>query len=152
MRRYFLMAVVSVSVLAACVPHAPPSSDVDAWQGRLEHVTPASQPPALVRSVLNTAIRAGVPVVCPALSAQAATAYRLFVTATCAAIVASTDPFTSLTTTLPALCAGDPPVGASVFPNLKPVLIATCPLLVQLPALLNVAQYVPVVGPVVGPA
>lgn len=55
----------------------------------------------------------------------------------------SDDPFTTVTTTLPALCAGDPPLGASVFPTLAPVLPATCPLLVTLPELLGLTQYVP---------
>jgi hypothetical protein len=48
-----------------------------------------------------------------------------------------------VTTVLPALCAGDPPVGASVFPNLALAIEATCPLLVTLPDLLGVAEYVP---------
>jgi hypothetical protein len=93
--------------------------------------------------VLNVAIRAGVPVVCPPLAAQAAPEYRTFVTATCASIVASNDPFTTTTQIIPALCAGSPPIGTLVFPNLAPAITATCPLIVQLPTLLKLTQYVP---------
>jgi len=67
--------------------------------------------PPWSREVLNAGIRTGVPVSCPALVAQAAPEYRPFVTATCDAIIESDDPFTTVTTTFPALCAGDPPIG-----------------------------------------
>jgi hypothetical protein len=148
MRRLLVVTIASVGLLAGCFPGPGPvpGGDVQAWQTKLENVTPPASPPPLVRDLLNVAIRTGVPVVCPVLAAQAAPAYQSFVTATCAAIVASNDPFTTVTSLLPALCAGNPPLGAQVFPNLKLALIATCPLLVQLPALLNVAQYVPLVG------
>ena len=104
---------------------------------------PASHPPPLVRELLNVGIRTGVPIVCPGLVALAAPEYQSFVTATCDAIVESDDPFTTVTTTLPALCAGNPPLGASVFPTLAPVLPVTCPLLVTLPDLLGLTEYVP---------
>jgi hypothetical protein len=149
MRRALILSIASLGLLAGCIPTpgpGPVAVDVQAWQTKLELVTPAASPPPVVRDVLNVAIRAGVPVVCPALAAQAAPAYQAFVTATCAAIVASPDPFTTVTTVLPAMCAGNPPVGASVFPNLKLALVATCPLILQLPTLLKVAQYVPLVG------
>ena len=93
--------------------------------------------------MLNAGIRTGVPVSCPALVAQAAPEYRPFVTATCDAIIESDDPFTTVTTTFPALCAGDPPIGARVFPQLAPVLPSTCPLLVTLPDPLGLTEYVP---------
>lgn len=154
MRRGFVAAaVLSIALLTGftgCGPSPTPSpvapADLQAWQAKLEHVTPVPSPPPVVRELLNYSIRAGVPVVCPALAAQAATAYQPFVTGTCAAIVASNDPFTTTTSLLPALCAGNPPLGATIFPNLKLVLIATCPLIVQLPPLLNLTQYVPLLG------
>ena len=141
-----LLAVVSTAGLTACpAPQPPGGIDPDgltAWKAKLENVQPASSPPPLIRNVLNAAIRAGVPVVCPALAGQAAPEWRSFVTATCDSIVASDDPFTTTTQTLPALCAGDPPIGASVFPTLAAPLTATCPLILQLPPLLNLTQYV----------
>ena len=145
MRRLLLVLVVSLGlVLAACVPRSPvPAPAIEAWKAELINVTPVSSPPPIIREVLNVGIRAGVPIVCPALVAQAAPEYQPFVTATCDAIVESDDPFTTTTTTLPALCAGDPPLGASVFPTLAPVLPATCPLLVMLPELLGLTQYLP---------
>jgi hypothetical protein len=144
-------AVLSIAVVTGftgCEPTPTPvaSADLQAWQTKLEVVVPASSPPPLVRELLNVAIRAGVPVVCPAITSQAADAYKPFVTGTCDAIVASDDPFTTTTSLLPALCAGSPPLGATIFPNLKPALIATCPLLVQLIPLLNLTQYVPGFG------
>ncbi len=57
--------------------------------------------------------------------------------------MASNDPFTTVTQVLPALCAGDPPLGATVFPTLATPISATCPLLVQLPGILGLTQYVP---------
>lgn len=135
---------MSVVVLTACpAPGPAPNEDLTEWKTELERVDPPSNPPALVRSLLNVAIRQGVPVACPALASQAAPEYRTFVTATCDSIVASDDPYTTVTQVLPALCAGDPPIGASVFPNLAPAIIATCPLIVQLPAILGLTQYVP---------
>jgi hypothetical protein len=83
---------------------------------------------------------------CPVITAQAADAYKPFVAGTCDAIVASDDPFTATTSVLRALCAGSPPLGAEVFPNLEQALIATCPLLLQLIPLLNLTQYVPGFG------
>jgi hypothetical protein len=146
MRRVLSIAgtLVSVVLLTACPGPAPgPNQDLTAWKAKLEHVTPPASPPPLVRTVLNVAIRQGVPVACPALAAQAAPEYRTFVTATCASIVASNDPFTTTTQVLPALCAGSPPIGASVFPNLAPEITATCPLIMQLPTILKLTQYVP---------
>lgn len=146
MRRMLSVAgiLVSVVLLTACPgPRPGPNQDLTAWKSKLEHVTVPASPPPLIRQVLNVAIRHGVPVACPALSSQAAPEYRTFVTATCASIVASNDPYTTTTQVLPALCAGNPPIGASVFPNLAPALTATCPLIVQLPALLSLTQYVP---------
>jgi hypothetical protein len=145
MRRMLLIPVVLVAlvVLAACHPQPVPASDIAPWQQKLEHPTIATSPPPVVRTLLNIAIRQGVPVVCPALTAQADPAYQPFVTATCASIVASDDPFTTTTQVLPALCAGSPPIGATVFPKLAPVLTATCPLIVQLVPLLGLTQYVP---------
>jgi len=144
MRRVLAVVVMSVGLASACVPPTPvPPSTLTQWKDTLVHVTPPASPPPLVREVLNVGIRAGIPIVCPALVAQAAPEYQAFVTATCDAIVESDDPFTTVTTTLPALCAGDPPLGASVFPTLAPVLPATCPLLVTLPDLLALTQYVP---------
>jgi hypothetical protein len=142
------LAVLSMVGLTACPGSTSPPGGLDpaavqAWKSKLENVTPASKPPPLVRNVLNVAIRAGVPVVCPSLANQAAPEWRSFVTLTCDSIVASDDPFTTTTTTLPALCAGNPPIGASVFPQLATPLTATCPLLVQLVPLLNLTQYVP---------
>ena len=146
MRRVLSVAGVlaSVVVLTACPsPQPGPNQDLTAWKSKLENVTPPPSPPPLIRNLLNAAIRQGVPVACPALTAQAAPEYRTFVTATCASIVASDDPFTTTTQVLPALCAGNPPIGASVFPNLAPAITATCPLIVQLPAILKLTQYVP---------
>lgn len=147
-------AVLSIALLTGftgCGPGSPPptpvaKADLQAWQAKLEVVVAAPTPPPIVRQLLNTAIRAGIPVACPVITSQAADAYKPFVTGTCDAIVASNDPFTTTTSLLPALCAGNPPLGASIFPNLKPVLIATCPLLVQLVPLLNLTQYVPGFG------
>jgi len=135
--------LASVVVLTACPgPQPVPNQDLTAWKHKLENVTPPPSPPPLIRNVLNTAIRQGVPVACPALASQAAPEYRTFVTATCDSIVASDDPFTTMTEVLPALCAGNPPIGASVFPNLAPAITATCPLIVQLAPLLGLTQYV----------
>ena len=39
--------------------------------------------------------------------------------------------------------AGNPPIGATVFPTLATPLTATCPLILQLPPLLKLTQYVP---------
>ncbi len=145
MRRMLLIpvALVALVVIAACNPQPVPAADIVPWQQKLENVTPPKSPPPLARDLLNIAIRQGVPVVCPALTAQAAPAYQPFVTATCASIVASNDPFTTTTQVLPALCAGSPPIGATVFPKLAPVITATCPLIVQLVPLLHLTQYVP---------
>jgi hypothetical protein len=142
------LAVLSMVGLTACPGSTSPPGGLDpagvqAWKSHLENVTPVSTPPPLIRNVLNVAIRAGVPVVCPALSSQAAPEYQAFVTATCDSIVASDDPFTTTTHVLPALCAGNPPIGASVFPSIAPAITATCPLILQLPPLLNLTQYVP---------
>jgi hypothetical protein len=142
------LAVLSMVGLTACPASQPPPGGIDAaglqqWKSTLEHPTPPPSPPPLVRNVLNVAIRAGIPVVCPALASQAAPEWQPFVTATCDSIVASDDPFTTTTQTLPALCAGDPPIGASVFPTLATPLTATCPLILQLPPLLDLTQYVP---------
>lgn len=147
MRRTFLIAVAVLAfvvVAAACHPQPVPTSDIAPWQQRLEHPgPPKSPPPPVVRTLLNIAIRQGVPVACPTLTAQADPVYQPFITATCASIVASDDPFTTTTVVLPALCAGSPPIGAAVFPKLAPVLTATCPLIVQLVPLLGLTQYVP---------
>ncbi len=154
MRRGFVAAaglsIVLLTGFTGCDPSPTPTpvapADLQVWQATLEHVTPASSPPPLVRELLNSSIRAGIPIVCPALVSQAAPTYQPFVSGTCDAIVASNDPFTTTTSLLPAMCAGNPPLGATVFPNLKLALIATCPLIVQLPALLNLTQYVPLFG------
>ncbi len=122
---------------------SPAAKDVQAWTDHLEHVTPPASPPPVVRILLNTGIRTSVPIVCPALVSQAAPEYRAFVSATCDAIVHSVDPFTTVTQVLPALCAGSPPIGTLVFPKLAPVITATCPLVVTLPDLLLLTQYVP---------
>lgn len=145
MRRMLTVGLMAVSlvVLTGCPGPNPAPDPLAAWKYKLEHVTPPPSPPPLVRSVLNVGIRQGVPIACPALASQAAPAYRAFVTATCASIVASNDPFTTVTQVIPALCAGSPPIGASVFPNLAPAIIATCPLIVQLPTILKLTQYVP---------
>lgn len=145
MRRTLMigLAAVSLVVMTGCPGPGPAPDPLAAWKNKLEHVTPPSSPPPLVRNLLNVAIRAGVPVACPALTAQAAPEYKAFVTATCDSIVASDDPFTSVTQTLPALCVGNPPIGASVFPNLAAPITATCPLLLQLPTILKLTQYVP---------
>lgn len=146
MRRLLTMglAAMSLVVMTACPgPQPAPDPGLPAWKYKLEHVTPPPKPPPLVRQVLNVGIRTGVPVACPALSAQAAPEYQAFITATCASIVASNDPFTTVTQVLPALCAGSPPIGASVFPNIAPAITATCPLLVTLPSILKLTQYVP---------
>ena len=142
MRKVAVTTLLSVGLLVGCMP-GPAAKDVQAWTNTLEHVTPATTPPPVIRNVLNVGIRAGVPVVCPALVSQAAPQFQSFVSATCDAIVKSDDPFTTATQTLPALCAGNPPVGTLVFPKLAPVLTATCPLVLQLPALLKLTQYVP---------
>jgi hypothetical protein len=150
MRRLFAaagVAVLSMVGLTACPAPQPPGgldpAGMTAWKRTLTDVQPASSPPPLIRNVLNAAIRAGVPVACPALANQAAPEYRAFVTATCDSIVASDDPFTTTTQVLPALCAGNPPIGASVFPTLATPITATCPLILQLPAILKLTQYVP---------
>src|SRR5262249_5637819 len=142
------LAVLSMVGLTACPGSQPPPGGLDAagvaaWKHTLVDVKPVSNPPPLIRNVLNAAIRAGVPVACPALAGQAAPEYQAFVTATCDSIVASDDPFTTTTQVLPALCAGSPPIGASVFPSIAPVITATCPLIVQLPTILKLTQYVP---------
>ena len=144
-------AVLSIAVVTGftgCDPTPTPvaPADLQAWQVKLEVVVPVSSPPPIIRQLLNATIRAGVPVACPAITAQAADAYKPFVTGTCDAIVASNDPFTTTTTVLPTLCSGNPPLGATVFPNLKPALVATCPLLLQLIPLLSLTQYVPGFG------
>ena len=148
-----LVATAALSIALAagftgCQPTPTPvaAADLQAWQTKLEVVVPASSPPPIVRDLVNVAIRAGVPVACPVVTSQAADAYKPFVAGTCDAIVASDDPFTTTTSLLPALCAGNPPLGATIFPNLKPALIATCPLLLQLVPLLGLTQYVPGFG------
>jgi hypothetical protein len=97
----------------------------------------------LVHALLNTAIRTGIPVACPVLSSQAAPDFQSFITGTCTAIQKSNDPYTALVKVLPALCAGDPPVGAKAFPKLAPAIEAGCPLLVQLAPLLNIFESPP---------
>ncbi len=83
MRRMFSVgvALVSLVVMTGCPGPQPGGDPYAPWKADLEHVTPASSPPPLIRTVLNTAIRTGVPVACPALAAQAAPEYRTFVTA-----------------------------------------------------------------------
>jgi hypothetical protein len=141
------LAVLSMVGLTACPGSSPPGGidpvGLQKWKTTLEHPKVVSNPPPLVRNVLNVAIRAGVPVVCPSLANRAAPEWRSFVTGTCDSIVKSDDPFTTTTTTLPALCAGNPPIGATVFPTLATPLTATCPLILQLPPLLKLTQYVP---------
>jgi hypothetical protein len=142
------LAVLFMVGLTACPGSTSPPGGIDPvglqkWKTTLEHPQVVSNPPPLIRNVLNVAIRAGIPVVCPAHAGQAAPEWRSFVTATCDSIVASDDQFTTTTTTLPALCAGNPPIGASVFPTLATPLTATCPLILQLPPLLKLTQYVP---------
>ena len=146
MRRLLSVAgtLMAVVVLTACPGPGPgPNQDLTAWKNKLENVTPPNKPPPLIRNLLNVAIRQGVPIACPALASQAAPEFRTFVTATCDSIVASDDPYTTMTQVLPALCAGNPPIGASVFPNLAPAITATCPLIVQLVPILGLTQYVP---------
>jgi hypothetical protein len=139
------VAVLLAAVLfVGCRPSGVSPEDLEAWSDHLEDVTPSTRQPPLARQLLNVVIRAGVPFVCPALVGQAAPEWRSFVDATCDAIVASDDPFTTTVELLPALCARDPPLGGTVFPNLAPALTATCPLLLQLPGLLGLARYVPV--------
>jgi hypothetical protein len=99
------LAVLSMVGLTACPGSTSPPGGIDPvglqkWQATLEHPKVVSNPPPLVRNVLNVAIRAGVPVVCPSLANQAAPEWRSFVT-------------------------------------------ATCPLILQLPPLLELTQYVP---------
>lgn len=155
MRRGLVAAVVLAAALltgftgcnpAPSDPQPVSEADLAVWTHVMVDVTPPASPPPLLRQVLNTGIRTTVPVVCPALAAQAAETYRPFVTATCAGIVASDDPFTTATQVLPALCAGDPPLGATVYPQHAPALVATCPLIRQLPPLLGLTQYVPLFG------
>ncbi len=144
MRRLALAVLVAAILVVGCRPSGVSPADLEAWSDHLEDVTPSARQPPLTRQLLNVAIRTGVPVVCPALVGQAAPEWRSFVDATCDAIVASDDPFTTTVELLPALCAGDPPLGATVFPNLAPALTATCPLLVRLPGLLGLTRYAPV--------
>jgi hypothetical protein len=137
------LAALSLVVLTGCPAPGPAADPLAAWKHKLENVTPPPSPPGPVRQVLNLAIRQAVPVVCPALTAQAAPEFKPFMTATCASIVASADPYTTTTQLLPALCAGNPPVGAKVFPQYASAITATCPLIVQLPPLLNLTSFVP---------
>ena len=146
MRRTLMagFAAISMVLLTACPGAGPATDPLAAWKQKLEKLTPPPSPPGPVRQLLNVAIRQGVPVVCPALTAQAAPTFQPFITATCASIVASNDPYTTTTQLLPALCAGSPPVGAQVFPQYATALTATCPLIVQLPPLLNLTRFVPI--------
>ncbi len=136
-------AAFSLLFLTACPGTGPAPDPLAQWKQALVDVTPPPSPPGPVRQVLNVGIRTGVPLVCPALTAQAAPEFQSFISATCASIVASNDPYTTTTQLLPALCAGSPPIGTKVFPQYATALTATCPLIVQLPPLLNLTRFVP---------
>lgn len=136
--RRILLLVSTLAVFAgltACLPS--PQPDLTEWKDRIENVEPSDAVGPIVKGIINEAIRAGIPVVCPIVVSQAAPEFRAFITATCDSIAASNDPYTSLIEVLPVLCAGDPPLGATVFPNLAPLIIGGCPFLLQLLPLLD---------------
>jgi hypothetical protein len=137
-RLVFLVAVVIGLVAVACQPNPVPPDALARWEHRLSDVTPSGPP--LLHALLNEAIRTGMPIACPIIVGQAEPGYRAFIQGSCNAIAKSNDPYTSLVTVLPALCAGDPPVGALAFPKLAVAIEAGCPLLVQLGPLLNIFQ------------
>jgi hypothetical protein len=114
-----------------------PPAELAKWEYRLSHVTPSLTPPPLVKAILNEAIRTGIPIVCPIIVSQAEPEYQAFITGSCNAIANSNDPYTTLVKVLPALCAGDPPVGALAFPKLATAIELGCPLLLQLAPLLD---------------
>jgi hypothetical protein len=142
-RLLFVSAVIVGLVAAACQPNPVPPAELAKWQARFENVTPASGPPPVVHGLLNEAIRKGIPVVCPVIVKQAEPDFQAFITATCSSIAKSNDPYTALVKVLPALCKGDPPLGAQVFPKLALAIEASCPLLVQLAPLLNIFEAPP---------
>jgi hypothetical protein len=139
MRRLLFIGVVIVGLAAAaCEPNPVPPDALAKWEAEFTNVTPLPTPPPIVHSLLNTAIRRGIPVVCPVLASQAEPDFQAFITGTCNAIQKSNDPYTALVKVLPALCAGDPPVGSLAYPKLAPAIEAGCPLLLQLAPLLDI--------------
>ena len=139
MRRLLLLAVLVFGLLAsACQPNPVPPAALARWEVRISVVVPQPDAPAVVHALLNEAIRQGIPVVCPVIVSQAEPDFQPFITGTCNAIVRSNDPYTSLIKVLPALCKGDPPVGAQAFPRLAKAIEVGCPLLLQLAPLLNI--------------
>jgi hypothetical protein len=138
-RLLFLAAVVLGLVATACQPTVPPAA-LARWEQKLSNVTPQPDAPAIVHALLNEAIRTGIPVVCPVIAGQADPSFQSFITGSCSAIANSNDPYTSLVKLLPALCAGDPPVGALAFPKLATAIELGCPLLLQLAPLLNIFE------------
>jgi len=139
-RLLFLAAVVIGLVASACQPNLVPPAELARWENRLSHVTPQPDAPAIVHALLNEAIRTGIPIVCPIVASQADPSFKAFITGSCTAIANSNDPYTSLVKLLPALCAGDPPVGALAFPKLATAIELGCPLLLQIAPLLNIFE------------
>jgi hypothetical protein len=138
MRRVlFASALAAGLLLASCQPNPVPPDALARWQARISNVTPQPDAPALVHALLNEAIRQGVPIACPVIAGQAEPEFRAFITGTCDAIVRSNDPYTSLVKLLPALCAGDPPVGAQAYPKLALAIETGCPLLLRLAPMLD---------------
>jgi hypothetical protein len=139
MRRVLFTSVLAAGLLlAACQPNPVPPDALARWEARVSHVTPQPDAPALVHALLNEAIRRGVPIACPVIVSQAEPEFRAFISGTCDAIVASNDPYTSLIKLLPALCAGNPPVGAAAFPKLALAIETGCPLLLRLAPMLDI--------------
>jgi hypothetical protein len=139
-RLLFVLAALAGLLVVACEPNPVPADALARWEARLAQDTPSADPPPLVHELLNEAIRTGIPVVCPVLVQQADPKFQTFISGSCKAIATSDDPYTSLVTVLPALCAGDPPVGALAFPRLATAIEAGCPLLVKIAPMLNIFE------------
>ena len=74
-------------------------------------------------------------VAAPALADNLTPAFQPLVESQCEAIFASPDPVAAAEQFLPLLCAGNPPLGATVFPQYAPLFDAACPIVSALPPL-----------------
>src|SRR5690242_7800905 len=94
--------------------------------------SPTTLSPTDARQELVTILSS---VACPVLASQAAPGFQPLVESQCEAIFASPDPVAAAEQFLPLLCAGNPPLGATVFPQYAPLFDAACPIVTALPPL-----------------
>jgi hypothetical protein len=118
-----LVVVLLAAAIAVAVPATAFASTT----------SPTTLSPTDARQELVTMLSS---VACPVLASQAAPAFQPLVESQCEAIFfASPDPVAAAEQFLPLLCAGNPPLGATVFPQYAPLFDAACPIVSALPPL-----------------